>query len=245
MPPKRKAAEPSVSVLVPWRETPDRAPQWAFLRERWAARFPDWQIVEGSCGDGPWRKAVAVADALSRADGDVIVMADADVWTDGVAEAVQVVESGRARWAVPHYQLRRLSQAATDWTLRHGEFPLGYKATDDEGRDIYIHDQRPYVGFAGGGMVVLTRDLYREAPLDPRFEGWGQEDEAWRCALRVLSGKEWRGTADMWHLWHPKPERMSRYVGNAAGRMLLQRYQRARDGARMRALIAEHQAVPV
>ena len=82
------ATRPPVSVLVPWRETPDRAPLWAYLRAKWTSTFPNWEIIEGSCPDGPWRKGLAVADALTRARGDVLVVADADVWTDGVAEAV-------------------------------------------------------------------------------------------------------------------------------------------------------------
>lgn len=241
--PPRKKAEPGVSVLVPWRETPERAPQWAYLRTVWQRRFPTWQIVEGSCPAGPWVKALAVEDALSRAEHDLIVMADADVWTDGVAEAVARVAGG-APWAVPHYRLRRLSKAATEWAIANDRWPLGDKITDD-GQTIYVYDQRPYVGYPGGGMVVLTRDLYREAPLDPRFAGWGQEDEAWRDALRMIGGKEWRGTEDMHHLWHPKPPRMKRDTGSTAGRMLAQRYARARDGVRMRALIAEHQSVSV
>lgn len=242
MPPARKqrAAGPGVSVLVPWRPSPERQPLWDYLRPMWEAT--GWQVVEGTAPDGPWCKAAAVEDALSRAEHDVIVMADADVWTDGVTEAVARVTSGAARWAVPHTRLLRLTPGATQWTLTHGCWPAGDRIVDGE-RTIYTYEQRPYVGFAGGGMVVLTRDLYREAPLDPRFAGWGQEDEAWACALRMIGGREWRGLADMWHLWHPAPARMNRSIGSTAGRMLLQRYQRARDGVRMRALIAEHQRV--
>ena len=101
------------------------------------------------------------------------------------------------------------------------------------------YTERPYHGWAGGGIVVTTGETYRQAPLDPRFVGWGQEDEAWALALSVLVGKPRRGTADLVHLWHPPAERKSRSVGNHNNLALLNRYQRAaRNADAMRALVA-------
>lgn len=232
MPPKAKTTAKTrvVSVLVPWRETAERAPLWAFLRELWAARHPDWQLVEGACPDGPWRKGVAVADALSRADGDVLVVADADVWCDGVADAVAAL-SNSVRWAIPHHRVLRLTKSATAEAVESGGWPTV--------RTSFTYAQRPYVGYPGGGLVVLPREMYDEVPIDPRFAGWGQEDESWALALRVLGGREWRGTADLWHLWHAPQPRQSRFIGSTASRLLWRRYYAARDGVRMRALIAE------
>lgn len=198
----------------------------------WAERFPTWQLVEGHCPDGPWRKGLAVADALSRAEHDVIVVADADVWTDGVEEAVVKVRAGVA-WAVPHHRVLRLTPIATEEAIASGEWP--------KVRTSLTYMQSPYIGHPGGGMVVLTKDLYRRAPIDPRFEGWGQEDDSWAHALRVMAGREWRGTADLWHLWHPTPPRMSREFGSAASKRLYLRYARARDRVTMGRLLAEHQ----
>lgn len=225
MPPKKKAL--GVSVLVPWRETPERAPLWGHLRARWERL--GWQVVEGDCGEGPWRKGAAVADALSRAEHDLLVVADADVWTEGVAEAVNAVNVG-ARWAIPHNRVLRLTPKATLQVLELGKF---------SGPAAETYMERPYVGHPGGGMVVLTRALYDEAPIDPRFAGWGQEDDSWALALRVLAGRPWRGLEDLWHLYHSPQPRQSRVVGSRESRMLWKRYERARDAARMRALIAE------
>jgi hypothetical protein len=88
--------------------------------------------------------------------------------------------------------------------------------------------------------VVLTRGAYDLAPIDPRFVGWGQEDESWALALGCLAGPSWRGTAELWHLWHEPQVRQSRSVGSAASLALHQRYVRARrDPRRMAALVAE------
>lgn len=226
------ATSPLVSVLVPWRDTgaADRAAAWKYLRGLWQARHPDWQIVEGDAPGAAWRKGLAVADALTRADGDIIVIADADVWCDDVAEAVKAVRSGAARWAMPHYRLLRLTSVATAEVYRSGQWPRRRTAT--------TYAQRPYPGHPGGGMVVMTRSTYARAPIDPRFTGWGQEDDSWAIALRCLVGQAWRGTADLWHLWHAPQARQSRTVGNSAGFSLFRQYQRAaKDRRRMATLV--------
>lgn len=220
-----------VSVLVPWRPTPERQRLWDFLRPRWDAL--GWQVVEGSC-EGPWRKGVAVADALTRAEADVIVVADADVWCDGVVSAVNAVNAGKA-WAIPHYRVLRLTAPATADVLSSGTWPRQRTPT--------TYAQRPYPGRPGGGMVVLTRALYERVPIDVRFKGWGQEDESWALALGTLAGPSWRGTEDLWHLWHAPQVRQSRTTGSAASLALHRRYVTARKNPpRMRSILAEDSA---
>jgi hypothetical protein len=209
----------TVSVAAPWRsDGGHRDATWQYLRPRWDSVG---QVVEGSCPSGPWVKATAVADAVSRASGDVLVVADTDVWTDGISEAVDMVASGRALWAVPHTLVHRLSEESSAAVIA--------------GRSLGGHvEERPYRGFAGGGVVVITSALWDECPLDRRFLGWGQEDQAWGIALTAIAGQPWRGTSDLWHLWHPPQPRLSRSTGSMAGRRLLAEYQAAaaagRDG---------------
>lgn len=219
----------TVSVIVPWRsDGAERDAAWAWTRARWAARFPGWQVITGTPPDGVWCKAAAVAAALPEATGDVLVLADADVWSDGVLQAVTAIAEG-ARWAIPHHHVYRLDEASTQAVL--GGEPLG--AT-------YRLAQRAYGGFAGGGMTVLPRATYQRIPLDPRFAGWGQEDEAWAIALTCLTGSPWRGTVPLWHLWHPPQPRLTRRWGSDISRALWQRYHQARNDAHtMRALLAE------
>lgn len=217
----------TVSVVVPWR--PDgghRDAAWQYLAWRWTRTHPHWQIVTGAAPDGPWCKAAAVAAALPGATGDVLVIADADVWCDGVDQAVSAVANG-AGWAVPHDLVHRLTEDATAAVRAGG--PL-------RGPSV----ERPYRGYAGGGMTVLDRETYQQVPLDPRFAGWGQEDEAWALALGCLAGAAWRGSAPLWHLWHPPQARTSRRWGSDASRALWARYRiAATDPAAMRVLLDE------
>ncbi|MBX6387373.1 MAG: hypothetical protein IRZ07_31075 [Microbispora sp.] len=218
----------TVSVVIPWRPgCPHRKAALAWVLPRWQAT--GWQVVVAEQSDGgPWCKARAVAVGLSEARGDVLVVADADVWCPKTAAAVGVVERGATRWAVPHRLVYRLSGEATRRVLG-GEQP-------HKGMGLA---QEPYTGLAGGGITVVRRDVYAEVPLDPRFLGWGQEDESWAHALTVLAGRPWRGVAPLWHLWHPPQERLTRRWGSRQGRELAARYGRARTADRVRALLAE------
>lgn len=223
-----------VSVLVPWR--PDgghRDAAWQHLRARWEREHPGWQIVEGRAPDGPWCKAAAVADALDRSAGQVLVIADADVWTSGVQAAVDAVEAG-APFAIPHWHVHRLTQTATATVL------AGHPVEGAIGTSAWRRlERQPYPGYVGGGITVLSRGLYDQVPLDPRFTGWGQEDECWAKALTVITGPPWRGQADLWHLWHPPQPRHSARWGSPESRQLARRYRTARTPETMRALLAE------
>lgn len=214
----------TVTVVIPWRPgCPQREAALNWVLDRW--RAAGHEPILGRASDDPWCKASAVADALPQAGGDVLVVADADVWCDGIDKAARAVTCG-APWAIPHGPVHRLASAATDAVLAGGHL----------GGDL---DQPPYRGFEGGGMVVVRRELYDQAPMDRRFAGWGQEDEAWALALRMLAGPPWRGTALLWHLWHPPQQRASRRWGNSRSRSLYQRYRSARTPEQMRALISE------
>lgn len=221
----------TISVLVPWRGgCPHRERAWDYVQQLWAATHPDWQVVQGTCPTDEWIKAHAVADALRRADGDTLVVADADVWADDLDQAVEQLDGHP--WAVPHLHVHRLRPEGVDHVLGGGhwiEAPLEHRGT--------------YVGHEGGGITILRRELYERVPLDPRFVGWGQEDDSWALALRTLAGRPWRGHGVLWHLWHPPQPRLERKVGNLEGQRLWLRYREANqagDPAWMASIVAEH-----
>jgi hypothetical protein len=224
---------PPVAVLVPYRPTgPDRAAAWEYVRDLWQATYPTWQLCVADSPGERWCKAAAVAAALAQTEAPVLVVADADVWCDGAGAAVDAVRGGAAKWAVPHTRVCRLTSLASSLVYETGEWPLRRTTT--------TYAQPPYPGRVGGGMVVLGRETYLATPLDPRFTGWGQEDESWALALRRMAGREWRGTEDLWHLWHAPQPRQSRTVGSREGFALYRRYAAAaRDLGRMRSLVSE------
>jgi hypothetical protein len=192
-----------------------------------------------------------VADALRKTDAETLIVADADVWAQGLPEALQGLCDGRS-WAIPHRGVLRLSEAATDAYLKNANGRPGGGARCGGGTDepsaSYVQrtfrardlTEPAYLGTEGGGIVLLARELYAACPLDSRFAGWGSEDDAWGMALRTLYGPPLRVTAPLIHLFHPPQQRMTRSYGSLEGRQLRKRYAGARGNPdAMRSLIKE------
>lgn len=221
----------TVEVVMSWRPgDPRREANLRWVLARWS--LAGWPVtLTGMENEGPWCRAADVTPAVEASSADIIIVADADCWTDGIHDAVAAVEQGAA-WAVPHWMMCRLNEAASDKVLAGGS---------PEVQDEYA--ERPYKGLAAGTLFVLRRDTYLDCPLDPRFVGWGQEDQAMRFALDGLHGPHWRGTQNLYHLWHEPQPRRSRGEGNAANVALYRKFKAARNNpVRLRALVDEAKA---
>lgn len=224
-----------VSVLTPWRPgDAHREAAWRWVRAKYEQL--GWQVIEGRHDEGPWCKALAVADAFTRADGDVLLISDADCWVDNLPDTVHHLET----WAIPHRWVHRLTEQATALALDTGFVDLD---------DVTDH---PYWGVDGGGIVAIHRDVYRDIPLDPRFQDWGGEDRAWGIALHHLAGHPWQGRGRLIHLWHPpqgnaagkRGPRGEKTFRNATTAALVDRYRHAKQSrAAMRALVDEAKEV--
>lgn len=214
----------SVAVLIPWAgECPHRAAALDHVRAWYGRHFPDWQICIGEARTGAdWCKAEAVRNALVKTSADLLVIADADCFAPRIHEAVNAVTADHLAWAMPHYTVHRLSSQATREVIEDGTDPASFP------RNVRHYAQMPYTGYPGGGIVIVRREKYLDCPLDPRFTGWGQEDESWAIALRSLYGPPWRpATGPLWHLWHPPQRRASRAVGSPASQELRTAYRKA------------------
>lgn len=218
----------NVEAIIPWRGgCPWREQAFAWVLERHLERWPTTAAV---CPAERWVKAAAAMPAVQHSSASVVVVADADVWCDGLDAAVAAVLDGEA-WAIPHGKVHRLTRDATQLVLE-GQAPATLTG--------HVHEQIPYTGIAGGGLVVLRREVALDVPLDPRFEGWGGEDHSWGYALQTLAGRPWRGDAPLWHLWHPAAPRLSRKIGSEPSEALRRRYWAAMSNPQaMRNLIEE------
>lgn len=219
---------PSVEILIPWHESD-------FYRKRnfqWVCEHLPYPIILGSAK--PFNKGRAFADALSKATAEILILHDADVYCNGLQEAVQAISDHP--WAIPHRYVYRLNEAATRAYIT-GERNSGFKQGD--------LDRRPYVGIAGGGIVVARRDVFEDVPIDPRFENWGQEDESHGCALQTLYGRPWRGEAPLFHFHHPPQPRIANRWGSNENRMLYQNgyHRNARRPTEMRKVVEAAKSV--
>jgi hypothetical protein len=218
-----------VCVVVPFRGgCAYRERAWEWVRSCYAKVLPGAEVYEETLQTGPWIKAIPVRRGLLAAPPDsVCVVADADVWSDGIEEAIERVEDGRA-FARPYFQVHRLTEDASE------QYMAGRRLKG------LTRERRPYPGVWGGGVVVAKRETLLETPMDPRFVGWGQEDEAWGWALKCLHGTGFMGRNKLVHLHHSPQPRETRKIGSPKGGELRRRYQRAaRDPVAMTRLLEE------
>lgn len=221
------------TVLVPWRGgCPHRRRARDWVLRKWdQLRYP--VDLLRSPAALPWSKGALISRGVPGAS-EIVIVADADCWTDGIGQAVTAVENG-APWAVPHLKVHRLTERATDYLLSGCREPLALETEPCE-----INGDEPYNGYVGGGIVVVRRDVLLEVPFDPRFQGWGGEDSSWRDAMLTLIGPPWRGREPLFHLWHPPQPRMNRFMGTPENHALRKRYVRVnRKPKQMRALLNE------
>lgn len=183
-----------------------------FITRLWEQE--EFSVVHGFHQAEPWCKAPAVAAALEHSAAKWIIITDADVWCENWDDFHHGVLASENNWGIPHKSINRLDRSSTERVLSGG--PWGGALARPQYRSV-----------AGGGTVMLKREMYDEVPLDPRFVGWGYEDECWGLALRTLFGEPYTGRDKMWHLWHPPAVPRTGRVSNPESRALRQRYHQA------------------
>lgn len=215
----------SVAVILPWRGgCEDREAIRGWVERRYAKRH-SWPVVIAEA-EGEWCKPKAIRAGLEATGAEIVIVADADVWCDGLRQAVRAVKQGAA-WGRPHTHVYRLDRPSTAKVLAGAE----------PGVRMGL-EQRHYRGTGGGAYVVALRETLLAVPPDIRFTGWGAEDGAWRDALRTLAGREWIGKAPLFHLWHPAPNRHGGRKTSPGNAALAKRYIDARgDREAMRRLV--------
>lgn len=190
-----------VDVIVPLSKQlpPEREAAWNHVKAWYHRQFPEWNIIEGICPTVEWVKGRAIDDALGRAKGEVIVVADCDVIMDPIAlrQSVIMVQHG-APWSQPHTMVHRANAAMTQLILRQSAEadPLIPAAAQCE--------RPPHATAPGGGIFAMKRVNYDAIGGIPQaFRGWGSEDKALALLADTLLGPCAQGSAVLVHLFHP------------------------------------------
>lgn len=229
-----------LSLLMPFRDddgTRTVVAEW--IQARWRHYFPEAElIIESDDGGTPFSKTIAVNRAAARATGDVLAILDADTWVrvERVKKVVAAIESGEVPWAMPCSRAYRLTRLFTSRLLRmppEGTFPIVKTRTDCE----------EIVG-AVGFMHIFPRGAWEAVGgMDPRFRGWGGEDNAITWAMDTMWGQHVQFPSTALHLWHDRPRLDGKriWVGQTdRNRPLISRYRRALGRPdRMKVLVDE------
>lgn len=222
----------SVDLIVPYRPGDDlRRAHAEKLWDLWDRNFVGMRRYIGvhEEAEGLWNKAVATDRAVRRGNGEVLVVADADVWVEPqyIAQAVKLVHEGRP-WVIPHKLVHRLNLQSTQAWLKGEPGPLRY-------------DRRPYLGVVGGGLFVISRKGFEEiGGFDPRFAGHSGEDISFGYVADRLLGTHTRLKGDLIHLYHePQPSKDDDRI-TGPNQALMREYAQARHSKQaLRRLVLE------
>lgn len=224
-----------VVTLVPRRANPDRDRLWTFCSNRWRELHPDFPVFEGNHDSGLFNRSLAINQAAELAGHwDVAIILDADVLIDPrcVTDAIQVAVQTDGLVVAGDKRIH-LSRKGTDQILKG--FAGSWEQTGFQEKTYTDH---------WSSCIVITRKLWDAVGgFDPLFQGWGYEDDAFRCACETMADRtmlEVAGT--IWHLWHPMNTHHSAREGN---KTRADRYWKARfDKVAMQQLLDEITAIP-
>lgn len=213
-------------VIVPYR--PDQGHRdklWNHLKQTYWSTFPN-EIVVGEHLDGPFNRSKAINQAAQR-DWDVAVIADSDTWVpvEQLHTAIQTAKHTN-RLTAAFTSVMELSEPQTAEMLTGKPFPE--VPSFDRIRTRELETQ--------SSMLVITRRLWDQiGGFDPRFEGWGGEDNAFWKAATIIGGPANRVHGFAYHLWHPPALKGRRNPLYRRNQTLWRRYSRATTQTELRA----------
>ena len=193
------------SIVIPYRPGGDKHRERAFefIKKHYERAHRDCELIVADAPTDEWSKGAAVNAGVAKASGEGLILADADSWVaePDVRTAMEMLRLPSddnllpfPQWCVPHGNVFRLNE---DWTQKV------YAGAAPRATEVVRY---PYLGLPGGGINVLTRYAFDAVNgMDPRFLGWGGEDLCFGIALTTMKYYHWRGTAPLWHLYHPHP----------------------------------------
>lgn len=216
----------SVSVIIPYRsDEPERQRLFDWCVTRWAALHPDWQLVTPHDGaaEGPFNRSRAVNRGVDMADGEVVIVADADICVRyGQAEEMVASLEAGANWVVGFQRMVHLTYERTQNIL----------TADPDAIDPPAHASSVDIRWSGSesvcGLLALWRsDFLNIGGFCEAMTDWGHEDVAFAYTADTLIGQYARTSGDVAHLFHAlRPDRKTnpRSVANAE---LCEAYARA------------------
>ncbi len=220
------------SILIPFQGgNAHREKIFNWLVGFYEKNVPEAEIVIGEDYTGRINRSRMRNDAFNKSTRDILVYIDADglIRPEDIREAVKRVRRGTA-----------MVQAETvTWITKESTATILDGPTDwppIEKKDIQAVER------VLGEFFVLSRETFEKVRgWDERFEGWGGEDQVFRCAIMALVGKIEKLPSTIYHLWHPRTvNECPKHSGFKVNKVLRDRYVAYQGNSRaMESLISE------
>lgn len=198
----------SISVLIPFQPDPhqrgktvrvadgaSREDIFSWVRARWEALHPSFELVTAGSGDRAINRSAARNEAFRRSSGDVVIFADADIVCHhtNVDVALQHIENGK-RWVVGFDRYEQLDGPDTRKVLAGDPaYPV-----DRPAKPRWSTDQ------GNAGLLIMTRSAFEQVNgYNTSFVRWGWEDTAIANALHTVVHPKIHVPGYVLHLCHP------------------------------------------
>jgi len=191
--------KPKISLLIPFRNLEQRLDQFAWLEQRWRSLGDDFEVVVSE-DDGldPFSRSVGVNNAYKESTADILAVVDADLWLDPqiFLDAVDFITNNPNSWVRPCTDVYRIKKEVTEEIIKQDPVSQFPTITEEDCERISV---------AVGGVCVFSRGQFETVGgMDPRFRGWGGEDNAWNTVMDKKFSRAQRWHKDLYHLWHPR-----------------------------------------
>lgn len=224
-----------ISVIIPFKSDQGGYRDFNFyhIKKRYETLMPDLEFVIGEDQSECelYNKARAVNRAVSKATGDLLIIADADVFfgTQLIDKIKAIVH--RHPWIIPFSCGYKLNREAFPSIIQNGRIELP--------RRLRFNEIEAICAFHGAFINVMSRSAFeRVGGMDERFSGWGEEDQSFARALDTLVGKHYRMSESVFHLWHPPAD--YNHANRKLNQQLAMRYVKAeRNIFAMKRLVEE------
>ena len=184
------------SLIVPWRT--DHGPReeiWNWNKERWQELY-DCEIVECDSGDEIFSRGKSRNQGVEQAKYSDLVIADSDTVADEEA-LTELLCSGLTQqsWYIPYDEGRyyNLNEDATKELLKMNPGSVLREPVKGEWE---------FKITSWAGVLVLPRHAF--CGYDPRFVGWGWEDNAFQLRMDQTFKPFERRSGYVMHMWHPR-----------------------------------------
>jgi hypothetical protein len=188
-----------ISVLIPFKSDNGgyRDANLAYVTSRYQTLMPEIELVIGEDQSELFNKSRAVNQAARKATGELLIIADADVFFETqLIDKIVAIAHGHP-WIIPYSRCFILNREGSLEVTKTGRIELPQSVCSLEVEKVCF--------YYGGLMNVVSRKAFEKVGgMDERFFGWGEEDDSFARTLDTIVGKHYRMEETIFHLWHPR-----------------------------------------